>query len=557
MANDRSRRVGALAALVAALATLATLALLASACGSSSPTASSTATTTPGPGAASHHSVVLTSTGPPRHGGSLVYGVDSDPNGWNPTTARWSESGLTQANTVFDPLAAWGTHYDVEPYLAKSFTHSTDYRTWTIALRSGITFHDGTPFDAAAVVTELNALRASILTGGNLSPITSVDAVDGLTVAVHMSIPWSVFPTALTAQDGMMAAPSQIRSGDGSHPVGTGPFVFTSWTPNAAFVVDRNPRYWRRGLPYLDQITFKPILDGTTSLASLTDGDLDMLSTSLSLIKSKLAAMAAQHQVQLVYSAGESEEGSTMLNTSAPPFNDLRLRQALAYGTDTRDWAKATGTDPADLADGPFAPGSKWYVPTGYPTYDLARARALVAKVEAGSGPISFTLQCESDPTVAQMCQVLQSQWDRLGLHVTINSVLEPTLISNALTGAYQATIWRQFGEQDPDGDIQWWDSANTNPPDALNMSRNRDPIIDAALTVGRTSAKPFERKLAYITVARQLAKDLPYIWLNHEVWVVAARNNVRGLDRTTLPDGTPTDAVTSGVERLGQIWLT
>ena len=554
MRGYRSTRLGLVAGLTV-------IALLAGACGQSSHPAAGTTSTSPATskttGAPVHHPVVLAGSGAPRHGGSIVYGVDSDPNGWNPLTARWTETALTEANTVFDPLAAWGTHYDVEPYLAKSFTHSADYRTWTIALRPGVSYHDGTRFNAASVITDLNALRASTLTGASLTPVASVDAVDDLTVAVRMSIPWSVFPTALTAQAGMMAAPSQILSGNTSRPVGTGPFVFSSWAPNATFVVHRNPTYWRHGLPYLDQITFRPILNETTSMSSLTNGDIDMLLTSLSSIQSKLADLATHHQMQLVYSAGETEESAIMVNTTAAPLNDLRVRQALAYGTDTRAWARATGTDPATMADGPFAPGSKWYVPTGYPTYDLARAKALVAQVQAKSGPITFTLQCESDPTVDQECQILQSQWDRLGMRVAINTVVESTLITNAVTGAYQATIWRQFGEQDPDGDIQWWDSANTKPPLALNMARNQDPILDAALEVGRTSAKPYERELAYITVARRLAKDLPYIWLNHEIWVVAARNNVRGLDQTTLPDGTPTDGVTSGVERLGQIWLT
>jgi ABC-type transport system substrate-binding protein len=87
-------------------------------------------------------------------------------------------------------------------------------------------------------------------------------------------------------------------------------------------------------------------------------------------------------------------------------------------------------------------------------------------------------------------------------------------------------------------------------------MARNVDPTIDAALYVGRTSDKKYERQLAYITVARQLAKDVPYIWLAHTVFTIGARNDVRGFDATTLPNGEKTDPMTSGVERLGQIWL-
>ena len=99
-------------------------------------------------------------------------------------------------------------------------------------------------------------------------------------------------------------------------------------------------------------------------------------------------------------------------------------------------------------------------------------------------------------------------------MHVKITTTEESTLISNAIQGNYQATIWRQFGGQDPDGDSVWWNGANTKPPLALNMARNVDPRIDDAIRVGRTSHKENERQLAYIVLARQLAKDLPYVWL-------------------------------------------
>ena len=125
-----------------------------------------------------------------------------------------------------------------------------------------------------------------------------------------------------------------------------------------------------------------------------------------------------------------------------------------------------------------------------------------------------------------------------------------------ALTGKYRASDWRQFGAQDPDGDSVWWNGASTKPPLALNMARNVNPRIDDAIRVGRTSHKENERQLAYIVLARQLAKDLPYIWLSHTIWMVSAANNVRGFDTTTLPSGEKTDPVISGVVAVDQLWL-
>ena len=154
------------------------------------------------------------------------------------------------------------------------------------------------------------------------------------------------------------------------------------------------------------------------------------------------------------------------------------------------------------------------------------------------------------------MCQLLQHQWAAAGMTVKLVTEDESTQVTAAITGNYQASDWRQFGSQDPDGDSVWWNGANTKPPLALNMARNVDPTIDAALYVGRTSHIKQQRQLAYITLARQLAKDLPYIWLSHTIWMVGAANDVRGFDATTLPSGEKTDPVISGVVTVDQLWL-
>ena len=139
---------------------------------------------------------------------------------------------------------------------------------------------------------------------------------------------------------------------------------------------------------------------------------------------------------------------------------------------------------------------------------------------------------------------------------MSVKTYAEAALISQALAGSYQATIWRLFGAQDPNYDSIWWNGANTKPPLALNMARNDDPIINQALLVGQEDHIEMERQLAFITLARRLAIDLPYIWLDHTEWLVGARNNVHGWDATTLPDGMKTDPVISGIQRMTQIWI-
>ena len=234
--------------------------------------------------------VTIAATGDPTPGGSLVFGLEAESDGFNPTSNRWAISGLMVANAVFDPLAAYDADGNVQPYLAKSFTPSADFRTWTIEMRSGITFHDGTPLTGAAVKKDLDAARASLLVGAAMSNIASieVDPADPLKVIVTTVDPWASFPASLTAQVGMIAAPAQLdAAGDAAsrEPIGTGPFQFESWVPDRAWTGTKYAGYWRTDangtkLPYLDKVEFQPIVDNTNRGNALVTGDLQMMHTT-------------------------------------------------------------------------------------------------------------------------------------------------------------------------------------------------------------------------------------------------------------------------------------
>ena len=245
-----------------------------------------------------------------------------------------------------------------------------------------------------------------------------------------------------------------------------------------------------------------------------------------------------------------------MLNVSKPPLDDVRVRTALAMATDQAATARISGADPANIARGPFVPGTHWAVDVDYPAFDPVKAKELMAQVIAEKGAVQFTLQCSDNTEIVQVCQALSAGWGDAGAKVSITSMDQGKLINNALSGEYNATIWRQFGAPDPDGDSVWWNGANTQPPIALNMARNTDPVLDQALAVGRTNPIDEQRKLAYITVQQQLAKDVPYLWLSHIPWGLGAQNSVRGIDQATFPDGSAGAPFIRGVERVTQLWL-
>jgi peptide/nickel transport system substrate-binding protein len=524
-----------------------------------------------GEGAEGPAQVTLAAEGEPRSGGTFVYGVEAESDGYNPTSNRFAISGTVIGLAIYDPLAAFDADLEPQPYLAESLTPNADFTRWTIKVRPDITFHDGTPLDGTAVKTFLDALREDPLVGIAVKNIAGVevDPADPLAAVVTVASPWAAFPVLLTGQVGMVAAPSMAGNAEaGRAPVGTGPFVFEEWVPDNRLVATKNPDYWRTDangtrLPYLDRVEFRPIPDQTARTASVQSGTVSMIHTTDPREIQRLERQAQDGNLQIVTDTGEKEESFAMLNTAVPPFDDLRARQALAYATDRATYNVVINDDLREIADGPFSEGSQWKVDSVYPDYDPDEAQRLVEEYEAEKGPLEFTFT--NSGTDSRGLELLKQQWETVGMSVTTELIEQSQFILNAAVGDYQAYQWRQFGGADPDYDYIWWHSENSAPPGegiALNFARNEDPELDAALQEGRGSTDLDVRKQAYATVQERINTTLPYIWLDRAEWALIATNDVRGITNGPLPDGSPANPIGGpggfgGVTFLTQTWLT
>jgi 4-phytase/acid phosphatase/peptide/nickel transport system substrate-binding protein len=552
---------------VAALSIAVVLALTGAACGGSDDDGGDGGTS----GSDVPTDITLAAEGEPRTGGTFIYGVEAESDGYNPATNRFAISGTVIGLAIFDPLTAFDADLGTKPYLAESLTPNADFTQWTIKVRPSITFHDGTPLDGAAVKTFLDALRGDPLVGIAASNIASLDLdpADPLAVVVTMKAPWAAFPVLLTGQVGMVSAPSMAGNAEaGRAPVGTGPFVFREWVPDNRFVATKNPDYWRSDgngtqLPYLDEVEFRPIPDQTARTASIESGTVSMIHTTDPRETQRLEQDAEAGELQIVLDKGEKEESFVMLNTAVAPFDDVRARQALAYATDRATHNAVVNDGLREVADGPFSEGSPWKVDTDYPDYDPARAQELVEEYEAEKGPLEFTFA--NSGTDTRTLDLLKQQWETVGITANTELVEQSQFILNAAVGDYQAYLWRQFGGADPDFDYIWWHSENSAPPGegiALNFARNEDPELDAALQQGRSSTDLAVREEAYATVQERMNATIPYIWLDRAEWALVATNAVRGITNGPLPDGSPANPIGGpggfgGVTFLTQTWLT
>ncbi len=534
VSSDRPTR-----ALVALVAIGVVVALTAAACGS---TTSKKAATTSTQAAATK----------PQNGGSLVVGIRAETNGWNPALDQWADTGSLEGSTVLEPLATTGTDSGAKPWLAKSWYPNTTFDKWVINLQTGITFQDGEPFNADAVVANINAYAKGPLSGLAIGPMFKDEkALNPTTVEVDLTQPWAAFPSSfLQGGSALMMAPNMINSPNGgvNHPIGTGPFSFDSWTPNDTFTVKKNPTYWGgldasgkprtgQGLPHLNQIQFKVITDDSTRTAALQNGDINMQYTTSATDAASLASSYTELR------DWDTEQAFIMPNTAPTvggkdnPLSNVHARMALAYATNTAEVAKEIGSG-IQVPSSPWSPNNTWGMPAsqnGYVSYNLAQAKAQVAQYDQATGQSGLTFTLSGLPSVddARTLQQLQGQWKQAGITVNIETLEQTAYITKIATGGYQAAFFRNYGYPDPDQDYYFWSSTTAKGVGSvsINFTQYTTQQIDNDLTTGRQSGYAKIRKTAYDDLVKQLNAGFTNIWLYSTPYSFIAQKKVKGLD--------------------------
>lgn len=507
--------------LLLVLAAVAALAVLAASC-SSSDTSSSSNTA----------SSVPLDEGTPQDGGTLRVAVGAEIDGLNPVQARWALEGNTIGSSIYDSLMTVDADRNLVPKLAESVTPNADGTVWTIKLRPGITFHDGTPLDAEAVKANLEARKAIPISGDSLRPVESITVVDPLTAEVHMSSPWFGFDALLAAQTGYMVGVAQIGAPNSMQmAIGTGPFKLDgTWSPGTPINVVRNDTYWG-DKPHLDAIRFSALTDPSSRTASLESGDVDLIltddATSIVSLRNKSGITEVED--------GAATEQFVMLNLSKPPFDNIHARKALAYATDRDALNQQAGGIQRD-ADQPFTPEERYYVEdSGYPAYDpdAAEQEVQAYKDDTGASSLSFTLDTSAAGAQKAGAELLQAQWAAVGIDSSINQTDQTAFIANVFVGDFQAVMFANFGWVNPENNYIFWHSSYAKQPGqsgGINFGEIRSDALDTALDTARRTPDEEQRVEQQKNAVRALNAEVPYIWMYHTVYALAGSDDVGGL---------------------------
>jgi peptide/nickel transport system substrate-binding protein len=527
-------------------------------------------------------------------GGTVVVGLEAEAVGLRPWADSCTSPCYNMMVTIYDKLMEINADGEYVPFLAESIEPNADFTTWTMTLRDGVSFHNGTELTAQTIadmfpIQQAGAAGSSAISGANLE---AVEAVDDLTVEYILSSPNSALPASLNqAGLGMPFDPAAAAAdpdGYSTEPIGTGPFTMDTRDLDNETVVIRNPDYWQTDesgtqLPYLDEIVFRPIPDEGTRLDSLLSGTVDVMQT---LRQGTVRDAREAEGIELYEFQGNNTSGG-IFNTAIAPFDDVRVRRGLIMVNDQAAVTDALGGTGISLpATQWFSPDSPWYseaAAEAYPGYDPEAGAALLQEYvddpersdgKAPGEPISVELSCPPDPSLVAAMQVGEQSWTSTGLvEVELTHFDQQTHINRALgappdfVGDHGAHCWRVGGDLDPSLLLNF----GFAPPDPAtaqaiglpgmvspqNFSNYFDEELFQNLQAAIRTDDFDERKALYEAVMVKLAEDVPGWYSGHTATLIAAVPEVKGFDSWTTPDGDLGIGFPTAEARWHQIWRT
>ncbi|CAB4964100.1 unannotated protein [freshwater metagenome] len=473
----------------------------------------------------------------PKPSGSIVYSVSGKTTQFCLPRAQMGVSGIMVTQSMYDTLTVPNDKGQYIPYLAKSVTPNATFDKWTIGLRPGVKFHDGTPVDAAAIKANIDAWRKGLLLAFMFSPVSDVAVADPLTVVVTIKQSWVAFPAYLfSAGRTGIAAPAQINDPKTceTNLIGSGPFKLQSFDPSTGdVVVKRNPNYWRKGYPLLNKITFKVQGDSIQRLNGLQGGQFDVIHVTSG--KNAESAESFANVNVLENEKGFRDVNNMLLNTALAPFDDPIAREALARGINRQILNvlanRGTGEVANQVVDSKVMGASR---KSGFPKFDVKKAKQLVAAYKAKhGGEFTFDLQTTFDPSVQGSAAEIKRQALKLGITVNLPSPIdEAQIVNTALAGKTTAFLWRNYPGSDPDTLYVWFHSGSI-----VNFGRINDPVIDAGLDQGRIETDPAKRTAIYTKLFRHMSATTPALWFGYSDWYIASKSNIKGIIGPNLPN--------------------
>ena len=452
----------------------------------------------------------------PKGGGTLRAALHLEPTTLDPQGAIHA-TGVQINKVIFESLIQLDPGGVARPLLATSWETSPDGKTWTFKLHDGVKFHDGTAFDAQAVKFTLDRSVDGSAGGSSaqafLGPFDRAEVVDRLTIRMHFKKPYPALLDGLETGYLAIVSPAAVKQYGkefGQHPVGTGPYVFESWTRGQQVILKKNPAYnWapptmkHQGAGYVDQIVYRFIPEHQTRLAALEKGEVDLI---LRAPGPDIGRLREDKRFVVYLNMFKGAPTMFLVNAAKPPTNELVVRQAMLYAINREAVVKAVTFGVSTVAYGPLKPTiwPYWKGVEEMYRYDPAKARQMLDQagwkpgadgVRAKDGVrLKTVVAVKDDPQALDMLQVMQASLKQVGMELEIRPMALAASEDLARKGENGMTFMDWRGT-DPDILTLHYHSRNIG---GWNMGWFKDPTMDKLLDDAREEMNRAKRQKMY-----------------------------------------------------------
>jgi peptide/nickel transport system substrate-binding protein len=464
----------------------------------------------------------------PKSGGTLISAQTSEATGLDPqlvpALSRSRRSPLTYNQLVrFDP------EMNPQPELAESWQISPDGLTWTFKLRQGVKFHDGQEFTSADVKFTFDRLLEKSASGkSDFIAVDKVEPVGKYGVKFVTKEPFAALVAALGGFWGFIVSEAGVKKGGGDLnkiAMGTGPFMLEDWKVEQQMVFKKNPNYFKKGQPYVDELIVRVIPDEANIVAALRTGQIHHAFIE----DNKNYNLLKEEKTLTGYRS--SRLGYDYLNMSANrgPLGDVRVRQAISYAIDRSQVMRVATAGFGRLTAPATAPMKQWQIPEEqwmkYYKPDVDKAKKLMAEAGQANG---FTVKCMVIPTFPTMMSggpVIAQQLKRIGITMEIEQVEYAIWIKRWQAHDFDMTLNSTPGYADPD--VAFFRALHSTK--GQNWNSWKVPEVDALLEEGRKTMDPKKRKEVYDRVQIAILENVPHLWLYSADLIDFTQANVKG----------------------------
>mgnify|MGYP001545349885 CR=1 FL=1 len=464
----------------------------------------------------------------PRRGGTLRISVDQAAAKLNPLLTRVNPEYLI-SELLYSALTRLKIDMSVEPDLAESWSSSADLLEWTFVLRKGVTFHDGSAFTAADVVATFEAIldaKTASPARQNVGPIAKVTAKDDSTVVFTLSAPFADLPVTLAYTNAKIVPAAVIKAGLARldrEAIGTGPFKLVSFEPERLIVVARNDAYYDKARPYLDRIDVVVYPDISAESSALIAGDTDLISTAQPTEYGRLVKAAGVKGLRVP----SGQFCNVNFGCDTKPFNDVRVRQALALTIDRTamvDFVTEGYGTPGN--DTPLNAAYRFYAEQPLKKPDIAKAKALLAEAGYPNG-LEATLIASDRPSLrTQMAVALREMAKPAGFRINVETMPHATYLDQVWK---KGSFYVGFYNMQPTADAIFALLYTSNA--AWNETRWNNAAFDKVVNEARATVDEGKRRELYGEAQKLMHAEVPSIIPTFFDLLAARREWVQGYE--------------------------